>query len=114
MLRKVKVTGQPPRSGIIDVTDEPIGKTAGPLENNPITGITFLDAEFAEFTFKDGTKGKGYYVIEGFSTTKSYYIDFKGVKADFRMYFMNTLVGPRISFEIPGAQGVYYFGQMTQ
>jgi hypothetical protein len=114
VLRKVKVTGQAPRSGIVDISDEPVAKTASPLEVNPITQVTFIDAEFAEFTFKNGEKGKGYYVIDNFSPTKSYFIDFKGTKADFRMYFMNTLVGPRISFEVPGSTGVYYFGQMTQ
>jgi len=114
MLRKVKVTGQSPRSGIVDISDEPVAKSAGPLELNPLQGVNFIDHEFAEFTFKDGTKGKCYYVIEGFSPTKSYYIDFKGTKADIRMYFMNTAVGPRISFEVPGVQGVYYFGQMIQ
>jgi hypothetical protein len=114
VLRKVKLIGQTPRSGIIDVSDEPIAKTASPLELNPITQITFIDTEFAEFTFSNGEKGKGYYVIDNFSPVKSYFIDFKGTKADFRMYFMNTLVGPRISFEVPGAAGIYYFGQMTQ
>ena len=114
VLRKVKVTGQTPRSGIVDISDEAVAKTASPLEVNPITQITFIDAEFAEFMFKNGEKGKGYYVIDNFSATKSYFIDFKGTKADFRMYFMNTLVGPRISFEVPGVTGVYYFGQMTQ
>lgn len=112
--RKVKITGQTPRSGIVDISDEPVAKTASPLELNPIMQITFIDAEFAEFTFKNGDKGKCYYVIDNFSPTKSYFIDFKGTKADFRMYFMNTVVGPRISFEIPGTTGVYYFGQMTQ
>ena len=114
VLRKVKITGQTPRSGIIDISDEPSGKAETPLEANPITQITFIDAEFAEFTFRDGEKGKGYYVIDNFSPTKSYFIDFKGTKADFRMYFMNTLAGPRISFEVPGTTGVFYFGQMTQ
>jgi len=114
VMRKVKVTGQPPRSGLVDISDEPMTKTASPLEVNPIMQITFIDAEFAEFTFKNGEKGKCYYVIDNFSPTKSYFIDFKGTKADFRMYFMNTVVGPRISFEIPGTTGVFYFGQMTQ
>lgn len=114
VLRKVKITGPSSRSGIVDISDESVAKTASPLEINPVAAITFIDHEFAEFTFKNGEKGKCYYVIEGFSTAKSYYIDFKGTKADFRMYFMNTIVGPRVSFEIPGAEGVYYFGQMTQ
>ncbi len=114
VLRKVKVHGQSPRAGLIDISDEPVEKTATPLETNPITQITFIDNEFAEFTFLNGEKGKCYYVIEGFNPTKSYHIDFKGTKADIRMYFMNTVVGPRISFEVPGAAGVYYFGQMTQ
>lgn len=114
VLRKVKINGQTPRSGIVDVSDEPVAKTASALETNPITQITFIDNEFAEFTFANGEKGKCYYVIDGFNPTKTYFIDFKGTKADFRMYFMNTLVGPRISFEVPGATGVYFFGQMTQ
>jgi hypothetical protein len=114
ILRKIKVTGESPRGGIVDVSDEPVAKTATPIEVNPIVQVTFIDAEFAEFKFKNGDKGKGYYVINDFSPKKPYSIDFKGTKADFRMYFMNTAVGPRISFEIPGSKGVYYFGQMTQ
>lgn len=114
ILRKVKIIGESPRAGIIDISDEAPAKTDPPLAVNPITAITFIDQEFAEFTFKNGEKGKCYYVINEFSPTKPYSIDFKGTKADFRMYFMNTIVGSRISFEIPGTKGVYYFGQMTQ
>jgi hypothetical protein len=114
VLRKVRITGQSPRSGIVDISDEPVAKTTTPLEENPLTQVTFIDDEFAEFTFKSGGKAKCYYVIDNFSPTKSYFIDFKGTKADFRMYFMNTVAGPRISFEVPGTSGVYFFGQMTQ
>jgi hypothetical protein len=114
VLRKVKINGQSPRSGIVDISDEPAAKTASSLETNPIAQVTFIDQEFAEFTFANGEKGKCYYVIDGFNPAKTYFIDFKGTKADFRMYFMNTLVGPRISFEVPGTTGVYFFGQMTQ
>lgn len=114
VLRKMRITGQPTRTGIVDASDEPTSKSAAPLELNPLTQVKFIDNEFAEFTFRNGDKGKCYYEIEDFSTTKSYYIDFKGTKVDIRMYFMYTLFGPRISFEVPGTQGVYYFGQMTQ
>jgi len=114
VLRKMKIIGQSPRTGIADVTDESDPKTGSPLELNPLTRVTFIDSEFAEFTFRNGEKAKCYYVIEGFSPNKSYYIDFKGTKVDLRVYFMYTILGPRITFEIPGTQGIYYFGQMTQ
>jgi hypothetical protein len=114
VMRKMKLTGQSPRTGLVDVTEDPVAKTATPLELNPVTQLTFIDSEFAEFTFRNGQKAKCYFVIEGFSPTKSYYIDFKGTKLDIRMYVMFTLLGPRVSFEVPGAQGLYYFGQMTQ
>jgi len=114
VLRKVRITGESPRGGILDISDELVPKTATLLEANPLTQITFIDHEFAEFTFRNGEKGKCYYVINGFNPAKTYSIDFKGTKADFRMYFMNTVVGPRVSFEVPGAKGIYYFGQMTQ
>jgi hypothetical protein len=114
ILRKVNIVGESPRSGIIDISTEPIGKTAGFLETYPVTSVNFLDNEFAELTFSNGEKGKCYFVISEFSKTNPYYIDFKGTKADFRMYFTNTGAGPRISFQIPGAEGKYYFGQMTK
>ena len=114
VLRKMKIVGQAPRTGIADVTDEPNLKSASPLELNPLTQVTFIDGEFAEFTFRNGEKAKCYYVIDGFSSTKSYFIDFKGIKLDIRLYLMYTILGPRITFEVPGTQGVYYFGQMTQ
>jgi hypothetical protein len=114
ILRKVRISGDSPRAGIIDVSEEAPSKTAAALETNPITAITFIDHEFAEFTFKNGEKGKCYYVINEFSATHPYSIDFKGTKADIRMYFMNTQVGSRISFEIPNTKGTYYFGQMVQ
>ncbi|MBL7857582.1 MAG: hypothetical protein JNM57_07825 [Cyclobacteriaceae bacterium] len=114
ILRKVKIEGQSPRAGMIDVSGQTPPKTAGFLEVNSVTNINFIDKEFAELTFSNGEKGKGYYIIEGFSTTKPYYIDFKGVKADIRVYFMNTPLGARISYQIPGTEGLYYFGQMTK
>lgn len=114
VLRKVKIDGQSPRAGIVDVSDEPLAKTAGPLETNPIVSVIFVDGEIAEFTFKNGEKSKCFYEVVNFNKTKSYYIDFKGTKTDIRVYFMNTAVGPRISFQVPGVEGVYFFGQMTQ
>jgi hypothetical protein len=114
ILRKVSITGDSPRSGIIDISSDPVEKTAGFLEVNTITSVTFLDNEFADLIFSNGEKGKCYFVISEFSKTKPYYIDFKGTKADFRMYFTNTSAGPRISFQIPGTQGKFYFGQMTK
>lgn len=114
ILRKIKVTGQSPRAGLVDISAEPLPKTATFLEGNLIVSLTFIDKEFAEFTFNNGEKGKCYYVINEFSKTKPYYIDFKGTKADIRMYFMNTVSGPRISFQIPGVEGQYYFGQITK
>ncbi|MBX2964416.1 MAG: hypothetical protein KF687_18050 [Cyclobacteriaceae bacterium] len=96
------------------ITEESVPKTATPLELNPVTQVTFIDSEFVEFTFRNGQKEKCYYVTEGFSPTKSYYIDFKGTKLDIRMYVMYTLMGPRVSFEVPSVQGLYYYGQMTQ
>ncbi len=115
ILRKVKIIGQAPRSGIIDASAEPVNpKATSFLENNRITGISFLDKEFAELTFTNGEKGKCYFVISEFSKTNPYYIDFKGTKADFRMYFTNTVIGTRISFQVPDADGMYYFGEMTR
>ena len=115
ILRKVKIVGQAPRTGIIDASAEPLNpKATSFLENNRITGISFIDKEFAEMTFASGEKSKCYFVISEFSKTNPYYIDFKGTKADFRMYFTNTLIGTRISFQIPDADGTYYFGEMTR
>lgn len=114
ILRKIKVTGESSRSGLVDISSEPLPKTATFLEGNLIATVNFIDKEFAEFTFNNGEKGKCYYVINEFSKTKPYYIDFKGTKADIRMYFMNTVSGPRISFQIPGVEGQYYFGQITK
>jgi hypothetical protein len=112
--RKVKLAGESPRAAIIDISTEPVAKGATFLDSYALTSVNFLDKEFAELTFSNGEKGKCYYVITDFSKTKPYYIDFKGTKADFRMYFMNSAVGTRISFQIPGAEGKYYFGQMTK
>jgi hypothetical protein len=115
ILRKVKIIGQSPRTGIVDASADPANpKATSFLENNRITGITFLDKEFAEMTFASEEKSKCYFVISDFSKTNPYYIDFKGTKADFRMYFTNTLIGTRISFQIPDAEGTYYFGEMTR
>lgn len=114
VLRKIKLTGESPRAGLIDISQEPLPKTATFLEGNLIASVNFLDKEFAELTFNNGDKGKCYYVINEFSKTKPYFIDFKGTKADIRMYFMNTASGPRISFQIPGVEGQYYFGQITR
>jgi hypothetical protein len=114
VLRKLKVTGQSPLTGIVDITDEPAPKTGAPLELNPVTYITFVDSEIAEFTFRNGQKAKCFYAFNNFSPTKSYTIDFKGTQVDLRIYVMYTLLGPRISFEIPGTQGIYYFGNLTQ
>jgi hypothetical protein len=110
----VKVVGESPRAAIIDVSTEPVVKGAAFIDNYALTSINFIDKEFAELTFSNGEKGKCYYVITDFSKTKPYYIDFKGTKADVRMYFMNSVAGTRISFQIPGAAGKYYFGQMTK
>jgi hypothetical protein len=114
LLRKVKIAGQSPKSGIIDITGNVPIKTTNYLETNSPTGITFLDGELAEFTFSNGEKGKCYFVINDIGKSKSYTIDFKGTKFDFKMYFMSTAVGSRVSFEVPGAQGMYYFGEMTR
>jgi len=112
--RKVKVVGESPRGAIIDISADPVGKGAVYLDSFSLTTVNFLDKEFAELTFSNGEKGKCYYVITDFSKTKPYYIDFKGTKADFRMYFMNSAAGARISFQIPGTEPKFYFGQMTK
>lgn len=112
--RKVKVVGESPRAAIIDISAEPVAKGAVFLDSFSLTTVNFLDKEFAELTFSNGEKGKCYYVITDFSKTKPYYIDFKGTKADFRMYFMNSAAGTRISFQIPGTEPKFYFGQMTK
>lgn len=112
--RKVKVVGESPRAAIIDISSEPVAKGAVYLDSFSLTTVNFLDKEFAELTFSNGEKGKCYYVITDFSKTKPYYIDFKGTKADFRMYFMNSAAGTRISFQIPGTEPKFYFGQMTK
>lgn len=114
ILRKVRVVGQPPQTGIVDISSEVPPKTATFLETNRIISVTFIDKEFAEFTFNNGEKGKCYYVVGEFSKDKPYYIDFKGTKVDIRMYFMHTPFGPRISFQIPGVKDEYYFGQITK
>ena len=112
--RKVKLVGEASKGAIIDISAEPVVKGASFLDSYAVTSVNFLDKEFAELTFSNGEKGKCYYVITDFSKTKPYYIDFKGPKADFRMYFMNATAGVRISFQVPGAEGKYYFGQMTK
>jgi hypothetical protein len=112
--RKIRVTGDAPRSGLIDISSDVVPKTATFLESNMLTSISFIDKEFAELRFSNGETAKCYYVINGFSSTKPYYIDFKGTKADIRMYFMNTSAGTRVSFQIPDVQGEYYFGQITR
>ncbi len=114
IMRKVQIVGDPSQKGIIDVSTNPVPKDASLLEANMISTIAFLDAEFAELTFSNGEKGKGYYVINNFSATEPYYVDFKGTKADIRMYFMHTPTGTRISFQIPGKENLYYFGQITR
>ena len=114
LLRKIRVSGQTPLSGLVDVSNDPVAKTAPALERNPIKEITFIDAEIAELAFQNGEKVKCAYGIDKFSPVKSYSIEFKGAKTDIKMYFMNTVVGPRISFEVPGSKGLYYFGQMMQ
>jgi hypothetical protein len=114
ILRKVKLIGDSPRAGLVDISAQPLPKTATFLEGNLIASVNFIDKEFAEFTFNNGEKAKCYYVIGEFSKDKPYYIDFKGTKADIRIYFMNTIFGPRISFQIPGVEGQYYFGQITK
>jgi len=112
--RKVKLVGEASKGAIIDISAEPVVKGASFLDSYAVTSVNFLDKEFAELTFSNGEKGKCYYVITDFSKTKPYYIDFKGTKADFRMYFMNATAGVRVSFQVPGAEGKYYFGQMTK
>jgi hypothetical protein len=114
VLRKVKVIGQPARTGLVDAASDPVAKTAGFLEQNSVSSISFIDKEFAELTFSNGTKSKCLYTISDFNKTKPYYVDFKASQADFRMYFTNTVGGTRVSFQIPGVESYYYFGQMTR
>jgi len=114
VLRKVKIIGQPTKTGVVDASSDPIAKTAGYLEHNSVSSISFIDKEFAELTFSNGTKSKCLYVIGEFNKTKPYYVDFKAAQADFRMYFTNTVGGTRVSFQIPGVESSYYFGQMTR
>jgi len=114
VMRKVKLVGQPAKMGIIDASAETVAKTAGFLEVNTVKSINFLDKEFAEITFSNGEKSKCLYTITGFDKLKPYYVDFKGSLADFRMYFNNATGGTRVSFQIPGVEGLYYFGQMTR
>jgi hypothetical protein len=114
VMRKVKLIGQPTKMGIIDATAETVAKSASFLESNSLRSINFLDKEFAELTFSNGEKSKSLYTIAGFDKLKPYYIDFKGALADFRMYFNNATGGTRVSFQIPGVEGGYYFGQMTR
>lgn len=56
-VRKIQVVGKSPRMGLIDISAEPVAKTATFLENTLVSSITFLDKEFAEFTFSNGEKG---------------------------------------------------------
>jgi hypothetical protein len=114
VLRKVKVIGQPTKTGVVDAGSDPVAKTAGFLEQNSVSSISFIDKEFAELTFSNGTKSKCLYSISEFNKTKPYYVDFKGTQADFRMYFTNTVGGTRVSFQIPGVESSYYFGQITR
>jgi|GEM_PF-2811527 len=114
ILRKVKVTGQPTKTGLVDAASDPIAKTAGFLEQNSVSSISFIDKEFAELTFSNGAKSKCLYAVGEFNKTKPYYVDFKGSTADFRMYFTNTVGGTRVSFQIPGVESSYYFGQITR
>ena len=114
IMRKVRLVGQPAKMGIIDASSETAAKTAGFLELNTVKSISFIDKEFAELTFSNGEKSKCLYTITGFDKVKPYYIDFKGTLADFRMYFNNATGGTRVSFQIPGVDGLYYFGQMTR
>jgi hypothetical protein len=114
ILRKVKITGTPPKAAIVDISAEPAPANASTFETNPIARINFVDAEIAELTLANNDVAKCFYEIVGFSTTKPYYIDFKGTKADIRVYFMNTTTGPRMSFQVPEHEGAFYFGQLVK
>jgi hypothetical protein len=114
VLRKVKAIGKSPNAALIDITSEPVDKAASNLEINPIVGVTFVDAEVAELILSNGEKAKCFYEVVGFSKTQPYHIIFKGTKAELQLYFMNTAAGTRVSFQVPGPEGIYYFGQMTK
>jgi hypothetical protein len=114
LFRKVKIVGESPREGIVDISSEPVSKTANLLSSHLITSINFVDHEFAEIAFEDGQKTKCMYEIVKFDKAKPYHIDFKGTKADIRMYFMNTVGGTRVSFKTPEVANTYYFGQITR
>lgn len=112
VLRKMRIAGDSPRSGIVDASNEPVTKTTNFLESNSVTAINFVDSEFAELSFSNGEEAKCYFLVNEFSKTKPYSIDFKGAKADFKMYFMHTSVGLHVSFQIPNVDDLFYIGEM--
>lgn len=114
IVRKVKMIGESPRAGIIDITNQPVAKTDNFMQANVLTKVNFIDAEFAELTFSNGEKGKCYYIIGDFNKTKPYFIDFKGTKTDIKVHFITTNEGLRISYQIPGTQGEFYYGLFTK
>lgn len=114
IVRKVKIIGESPRAGIIDITNQPAAKTDNFLQNNTISKLTFIDGEFSELTFSNGEKVKCYYLINDFNKTKPYSIDFKGAKTDVKVHFITTNEGLRISYQIPGVPSEYYYGLFTR
>lgn len=113
-LRKVQLVGDGDESGIIDVSSEVLTDKSTLLERYSISSINYIDKEACEIKFSNGEIVKCYYAIVGYSKTQPYYIDFKGIKADFRMYVMNTTSGPIVSYKIKDVDGKYYFGQMIR
>jgi regulator of replication initiation timing len=114
VLRKVKVIGKSPNAALIDITADPVDKAANILEINPVIGVNFVDAEVAELLLANGEQAKCFYQVVSFNKTQPYHILFKGTKAELQLWFMNTAAGTRVSFQVPGPDGVYYFGQMTK
>lgn len=114
IVRKVKIIGESPRAGIVDITNQPAAKTDNFLQNNTISKLTFIDGEFSELTFSNGEKVKCYYLINDFNKTKPYSIDFKGAKTDVKVHFITTNEGLRISYQIPGVPSEYYYGLFTR
>jgi hypothetical protein len=112
LLRKVKIIGKATHGGIVEAPAA--GASANFMDTNTLVKVNFIDKESAELTFANQETAKCYYAVVDFSKTSPYYIDFKGTKADFRMYFTNTAVGTRISFQIPDTEATYYFGEMTR
>jgi hypothetical protein len=113
LLRKVKIIGKATHGGIVEAPAA-AGASANFMDTNTLVKVNFIDKESAELTFANQETAKCYYAVVDFSKTSPYYIDFKGTKADFRMYFTNTAVGTRISFQIPDTEATYYFGEMTR